>query len=195
LLDLAIRDSTDNAKSLDNVMRSLGDRYSGAHGFTRDDLIATVRKVTGRDFEEFWRRYVSGVEEIPWNEYLRAAGWEVSFTEEPAVDGRIGSIPPAVQGGRWRAVAMPGSAAAAAGLRTGDELVRINGRPIIDATDVTAVVRTIGRGANVVVNVVRDSLPVTIRFQAGTYQRVRARLRDLSVQTDRMRRIRAGIVR
>jgi predicted metalloprotease with PDZ domain len=195
LLDLAIRDSTDNAKSLDTVMRFLGDRYSGAHGFTRDDLIATVRKATARNFEEFWRRYVSGVEEIPWNEYLRAAGWEVSFSEEPAVDGRIGSIPPAVQGGRWRAVALPGSAAAAAGLRTGDELVRINGRTIIDGTDVTAVVRTIGRGATVVVQVVRDSQPVTIRFAAGTYQRVRARLRDLPAQTDRMRRIRAGIVR
>jgi len=111
------------------------------------------------------------------------------------VDARIGSIPPAVQGGRWRAVASPGSVAEAAGLRTGDELVRINGRAIIDGTDVTAAVRAIGPRAPVVIDVVRDSQPVTIRFLAGTYSRVRAQLRDLAAPTAKMRRIRAGLLR
>src|SRR5205807_1146388 len=83
------------------------------------------------------------------------------------------SIPPAVQGGRWRAVAAPGSTAETAGLRTGDELVRINGRAILDGTDVTAAVRAVGPGARVVVDVVRDGRPVTIRFSAGAYHRVR----------------------
>src|SRR3989441_1721232 len=151
LLDLAIRDSTDNAKSLDDVMRYLFAHFAGERGFTRDDLIASVRAATGHNFEEFWQRYVSGVDEIPWNDYVRAAGWEVVFSEEPAIDARISSIPPAVQGGRWRAVAAPGSAAAAAGLRTGDELVGINGRAIIDGNDVTAIVRGIARNATVAV--------------------------------------------
>ena len=195
LLDLAIRDSTDNAKSLDDVMRHLAERYTGAHGFTRDDLIATVRNTTGYDFAEFWRLYVSGVNEIPWNDYLRAAGWSVVFTEAPAVDGRIGSIPPAVQGGRWRAVATPGSAAMAAGLRTGDELVRIDGRVIIDGNDVTAAVRAIGPNASVAVDIVRDGQPLTIRFHAATYQRVRAQLRDLPAPTETMRRIRVSLLR
>ena len=194
LLDLAIRDSTSNAKSLDDVMRHLADHYSGAHGFTRDDLLKAVRRATGRDFTEFWRLYVSGVTEIPWNDYLRAAGWDVVFTEEPAVDARIGSIPPAIQGGRWRAVASPGSVAAAAGLHTGDELVRINHQTIIDGTDVTAAVRAIGRNMPVVVEVVRDSQPLTIRFHAGSYRRVRAQLRDLPAPTDAMRRIRASLL-
>jgi predicted metalloprotease with PDZ domain len=110
------------------------------------------------------------------------------------VDARIGSIPPAVQGGRWRAVAVPGSAAEAAGLRTGDELVRINRRSIIDGTDVTAAVRAIGPRAEVVVDVVRDGRPVMIRFFAGSYNRVRAQLRDVGGATEKMRRIRAGLV-
>ena len=195
LLDLAIRDSTDNARSLDDVMRYLFDHYAGEHGFTRDELVASVRSATGRNFDEFWRLYVSGLSEIPWNDYVKAAGWEVAFSDEAAVDARIGSIPPAIQGGRWRAVATPGSTAANAGLRTGDELVRINGRPIIDGSDVTVIARGIALDDTVVVDVVRDTQQRTIRFQAGTYRRVRAQLRDLSAPTAKMQRIRAGLVR
>jgi predicted metalloprotease with PDZ domain len=195
LLDLAIRDSTDNAKSLDDVMRYLMAHNSAARGFTRDDLVAALRGATGKNFDEFWRLYVTGATEIPWNDFLKAAGWRVAFSEMPAVDARIASIPPSVQGGRWRAVATPGSAAAAAGLQTGDELVRINRRDIIDGTDVTAAVQSIRRGAPVVVEVVRDSQPLTVRFRAGTYRRVRAQLRDLLIRTPRMRRIRAGLLK
>jgi predicted metalloprotease with PDZ domain len=194
LLDLAIRDSTDNAKSLDDVMRYLLAHYAGDHGFTRDELVAAVRSATGRNFAELWRLYVSGATEIPWDDYLRAAGWKVVFTDTPDIDARIGSIPPAVQGGRWRAVAAPGSAAETAGLRTGDELVRITGRPILDGTDVSAAVRSVGPGAAVVVDVVRDGQPLAIRFRAGTYTRVRAQLRDVAAPTARMRRIRAGLL-
>jgi len=194
LLDLAIRDSTDNAKSLDDVMRFLFDHYAGERGFTSDELRAAIRTATGPHFEEFWRRYVSGTTDIPWDDFLKAAGWRVSFTTQTATDARIGSIAPAVQGGRWRAVAIPGSAAATAGLVTGDELVRINGRDIVDGSDVSAVVRSVAAGRPVTIQVARGGLPVTIRFTAGTYQQMRAVLTDLPEQTDRMRRIRAGIV-
>jgi len=192
LLDLAIRDSTDNARSLDDVMRFLMRHYSGDHGFTRDQLVEAVRSATGCNFEEFWRLHVSGTSDIPWNDYLKAAGWRLALTKTPAVDARIGSIPPAVPGGRWRAVA-PLGAAWLAGLRTGDELVRINRRDIIDGTDVTAAVRSIRPGATVIVDVMRNNQPITIRFHAGRYEREHAALRDLSVQTTKMRRIRAGL--
>jgi len=194
LLDLAIRDSTDNARSLDDVMRHLHEQFAGQRGFTRADLLASVNRTTGHDFTEFWRLYASGTSEIPWNDYLRAAGWEVDFIDEPAVDARIGAIPPAVQGGRWRAVVAPGSVAESAGLRTGDELVRINGRSVVDGTDVTAAVRRIAARDPVVVNVVREDRPLTIRFDAGWYQRTRARLRDLPELTEKMRRIRTGLL-
>ena len=196
LLDLAIRDSTDNTKSLDDVMRYLFDHFAGDRGFTRDDLIAAVRSATGLDFQEFWRRYVSNAPpgEIPWNEFVKAAGWEVAFSEEPAVDARISAIAPAVQGGHWRAVITPGSAAAAAGLLTGDELLRVNGRRVIDASDVNAVTRSARVGARIVVELVRNNQPLTVSFRAGTYNRVRAQLRDLPSPSAKMQRIRSSLL-
>ena len=194
LLDLAIRDSTDNAKSLDDVMRYLFDHHAGERGFTSEDLQTAIHTATGLDFQAFWRRYVSGTAEIPWDDFLRAAGWTIAFREEPAADSRIAAIPPAVQGGRWRAVALPGSAAAAAGLRTGDELVRVNGRVILDGSDLTAVLRGVATGTTVAVNVVRDGTPQTIRFAAVPYPRLRAALRDLPDGSEEMRRVRTGIL-
>lgn len=194
LLDLAIRDSTVNARSLDDVMRYLFDHYAGERGFTSDDLVKSVRAATDHDFSDFWRRYVRGATEIPWNDFLRAAGWEVEFRTEPAVDARIGTLSPAVQDGRVRAIALPGSAAAAADLRTGDELVRVNGRPIEDARHVAAALRGARPGTPITVEVLRDGVPLAIRFRAGRYGRTVAALRDLPERTDAMRRIRSGIL-
>ncbi|HKC39131.1 MAG TPA: hypothetical protein VKC15_06295, partial [Gemmatimonadales bacterium] len=97
LLDLAIRDSTDNAKSLDDVMRYLFDHFAGERGFTSQEVRTAIRAAAGPDLQDFWRRYVSGTVEIPWDDYVKTAGWAVRFVEQESVDARIASIPPAVQ--------------------------------------------------------------------------------------------------
>ena len=51
-----------------------------------------------------------------------------------------------------------------------------------------------GPRAEAVVEIVRDGRPFMIRFSAGTYNRVRAQLRDVPTPTARMRRIRAGLM-
>jgi len=79
-------------------------------------------------------------------------------------------------------------------LVTGDELVRVNGRDIVDGGDVTSAVRAVRSGGLVTVQVMRAGQPVTIRFTAGTYGQVRAVLADLPDQAERMRRIRSGIL-
>jgi predicted metalloprotease with PDZ domain len=49
LLDLEIRRLTNNAKSLDDVMRAAWARYSGAHGYTAAEFRALVSEVAGHD--------------------------------------------------------------------------------------------------------------------------------------------------
>jgi predicted metalloprotease with PDZ domain len=76
MLDLAIRDATDNRKSLDDVMRLMNEEYArkGAPYNGDDAIEAAVEKVAGVSFADFFRRYVAGVDEIPYDKFLSTAG-------------------------------------------------------------------------------------------------------------------------
>jgi predicted metalloprotease with PDZ domain len=82
LLDLEIRFRTQNQKSLNDVFLYLlktnglpKPGFEEAHGF-RDavELIVKQAAPNKADFGEFFAKYVSGVEEIPWNDFLDHAG-------------------------------------------------------------------------------------------------------------------------
>jgi predicted metalloprotease with PDZ domain len=90
LLDLTIRDATDNRKSLDDVLRRMNDDYARAGKYYNDSdgIRAAVEEVSGKSFEEFFRRYVSGAGEIPYNDFLAIAGLELkTSTAQPANHG------------------------------------------------------------------------------------------------------------
>ena len=76
LLDLAIRDATDNHKSLDDVLRRMNDEYAKSGKFYNesDGIRAVVEEVAGKSFEEFFRRYVAGADEIPYDDFFSVAG-------------------------------------------------------------------------------------------------------------------------
>lgn len=79
MLDLTIRDATDNRRSLDDVLRRMNQEYARAGKFYDDSngIRAAVEEVSGKSFENFFRRYVSGTDEIPYNQFLGFAGLEL----------------------------------------------------------------------------------------------------------------------
>jgi predicted metalloprotease with PDZ domain len=76
LLDVLIRDATDNHASLDDVLREMNDKFARHGRFYRDtdDIRAVAEHVAGRGLKEFFYRYVSGTEELPFEEVLALAG-------------------------------------------------------------------------------------------------------------------------
>lgn len=76
LLDLAIRDATNNRQSLDDVLRRMNVKYARAGKLYpgSEGIRAMVEEVAGKSFADFFRRYVSGTEEIPYNDFLSPAG-------------------------------------------------------------------------------------------------------------------------
>ena len=83
LLDLEIRRRTNNAKSLDDVMRMLyADFYKRSRNYSPADFQKVCETIAGGSLEQFFARYVRGREELPYNEFLAAAGLQLSTTGE-----------------------------------------------------------------------------------------------------------------
>ena len=76
LLDLAIRDATDDRKSLDDVMRRMNEEYAKQGKFYDDSegVRRVIEEVAGKSFQDFFAKYVSGTAEIPYKEFLSIAG-------------------------------------------------------------------------------------------------------------------------
>jgi predicted metalloprotease with PDZ domain len=97
LLDIEIRRATNNARSLDDVMRLAWRRYSGARGFTPDEFRALVSEVAGRDLSA-------------WLQQALASTDELDYTQVPWLGLRIrNDAPPAPRA--WLGLAISGTGA------------------------------------------------------------------------------------
>jgi predicted metalloprotease with PDZ domain len=132
LLDIMIRDATDNKRSLDNVMRELYDStYRKGRGFTNDDWWRAVsRAAGGKSFAEFERRYIDGREPLPYDSVLPLAG--LKLLVERSVLPSLGVATSADDEGQRVMQLVVGGAGSAAGVKLGDYLLTIGG---IDVSD------------------------------------------------------------
>ncbi len=113
--------------SLDDVMRALyRDFYLRGRGFTADDLLAVIKRVAGRDYTDFFRRHVFGVEVPPYDRILGHAGYRVEkVTRKTPHLGVLNARP--AQGGLELVRLEPNSPATRAGLAPGDVILKIDG--------------------------------------------------------------------
>ena len=132
LLDVTIRDASDNKHSLDTVMRELYETtYKKGRGFTHDDFWGAVRRAAnGKAFDEFERQYIDGRELYPWATALRSAGLRLVPDSTPRI-GVTTSVGPT--GAILVVNVDPASAAAQAGVRPGDALASVGGVPVANA--------------------------------------------------------------
>lgn len=125
LLDILIRDATNNRASLDNVMRRLYETtYKRGRGFTPADWWGEVsRAAGGKSFTDFARRYVDGREPLPVDSVLRLAGLQArsDTTRNPRLGIQTATDSSGVAVTQLSAT----GAGAAAGLRLGDRIVSI----------------------------------------------------------------------
>jgi predicted metalloprotease with PDZ domain len=103
LLDLSILHDTRGASGLDHVMRTLfTDFYQRGRGFSTEDLIRVINRITRNSYEGFFSRYVSGTDVPPYETIFGYAGYQVerSTRKFPNLGvnlnemGRVTSVPP-----------------------------------------------------------------------------------------------------
>ncbi|BAY07594.1 M61 family metallopeptidase [Calothrix sp. NIES-2098] len=126
LLDLLIRAKHGNKYSLDDVMRQMWQQFGKAEiGFTPEELQAVIESVAGIDLGDFFKRYLHGTEELPFNEYLAPFGLQLAAEseEEPYLGVKVNTE----NGREIIKFVEAGSPAQQAGIDPGDELLAING--------------------------------------------------------------------
>ena len=133
LLDILIRDASDNAGSLDTVMREIyTSTFKRGAGFTNDQWWTAVsRAAAGKSFADFERRYIDGRDPFPYDSVLPLAGLRlvVDRTVQPSLGV---SASPDEEGLRVMQIVISGPGATA-GVQLGDYLLTVGGLDVNDA--------------------------------------------------------------
>jgi len=130
LLDLEIRKRSNNAKSLDDVMRYLyAEFFKKNRNYTPADFQKACELMAGSSLDDFFNRYVRATEELDYNAALEAAGLRLDTTgpsdspiEKVTFGAELGQEGERLVVRRVNA----GSPAYEQGLNAGDEIVALD---------------------------------------------------------------------
>jgi predicted metalloprotease with PDZ domain len=193
MLDLKVRDVTNNRKSLDDVLRALNTQFAKRGRFYNDseDIRAVAAGVAGQSLDQFFARYVSGTDEIPYDDFLALAGWGLKAgTHSRANVGfrleRGAGAEPAV------AELQENSSAAAAGLQQGDVLLELDGAPPPRSTERWA--REHAPNELVKVRFRRGGDERDVSFHLGRSEERRYEIEELPHASEKQVRIREGLL-
>ncbi len=198
LLDILIRDASNNLKSLDDVFRELyRTTYLEGTGFTEQQWWDAVQRNSGgRSYEEFWARYIDGRDPYPWDRVLPLAG--LTLRADSNLVPRLG-VSTDVDSAGVRVVALvPDGAAIDAGVRVGDYLTRVGDVRVRGAEfgdEFRARYARAGRGTPLDITVRRDGETVQLTGELRVEAEVRYAIEEDPRATTKARRIREGILR
>jgi len=130
LLDILIRDASDNRHSLDHVLRGLyGSAYKQGRGFTTADWWSAVSSAAnGTSFVAFAARYIDGRDPFPLDSVLALAGLLAHTERVP----RIGVLTQMDGPSLVVVTVQETGAAGLAGVHAGDVLVSVGDIPVDD---------------------------------------------------------------
>jgi predicted metalloprotease with PDZ domain len=91
VLDAKIRTATNGAKTLDDLMRTMYQRYSGARGFTEDQFRAAAQEIAGMDLSAWFTKTLQTTEELDYTEALDWFGVRFLAHDKPTGKAWLGA--------------------------------------------------------------------------------------------------------
>jgi predicted metalloprotease with PDZ domain len=184
LLDIAIRQATQGARSMDDVMRLMLERHSGDRGFNGRDIEETVEEVCRCDVSPLFDRHVrGGGDAVDFDRYLAPLGWRAAVEWQPATwdnqperDLRIWGWVPDGEDAVRLIVTNPESIWGRAGLHTLDRLVSINAVPVRSWPELRGALVRSRMGDTLVVEVMRDAGPFRATVMVAGFNRPSVRI-------------------
>jgi predicted metalloprotease with PDZ domain len=170
-------------------MRALyRDFYQKGKGFTTEDMIGIINRLTKHDYREFYRKYVSGVEVPPYDAIVGYAGYQAKMTARTSPTIGVG-LDRSNEGVRISRVT-PGGQAAQAGLRVGDIVLSADGADL--RNDPQALISKLNEkiGQQVRLSIKRGAQEITSRLVVSTRNDVSYKLLELPNSTPAQIKIR-----
>jgi len=197
LIDIMIRDGSDNHSSLDDVMRTLyNSAYKAGRGFTPDEWWATVTKAAnGKSFRDFSARFVDGRQPFPYDQVFPLAGLRVARDTSRVPQLGIASLQDST--GLHVTQVLAESSAAAAGVQPGDQLISVGGFNADDPNWTENFRSRYARqaeGTALPVVIKRDGAQQTLTAHLHFVLRIESRLVEDSRASSKAKRIRAGLL-
>jgi len=194
LLDILIRDRTNNTKSLDDVLRAMNKDFAKQGKFYRDslDVRLEAEKVAGGSFEDFFQKYISGTEPFPYQQVFGLAGLELRTTEHRSAT--LGFAGEREASGVFIVRAVdPEGLAAQAGLRVGDAVFSWNGGEVPRRP--ARWVMEQKPGDLLALRIRREDKELSAEFKLGEIKETAYEVSEDSHSTEKARRIREGLLR
>ena len=193
LLDIMIRDRTDNQHSLDDVLRTMNQDFAKSGKYYRDslDVRLTAEKITGGSLESFFSNYVSGSQALPYSDVFAKAG--LTLQEKETVRPALGFSVQRDPNGPWTVASVDaGSNAEKSGLQVGDELIRWNSGDIPRRPEHWASQQKPGEELHLRVRRGEKEESLNVRF--GEIRETFYQVMESPAAGDRARRIRDGML-
>lgn len=197
LIDAEIQRASKGEASLDDVLRSAYDRYSGDLGYTESEFIELASEVAGEDLSDWFEQLVHEPGEFNYQPALDWFGLEFEAPKEASkikyfpvpeepVDlerGWLGASMSA-DGGLLKVTSVPSNTpAAAAGLCVDDEVIAVD-QSRVDAKQLNRLVALLGAGTEVELLIARQGLLRILTVTLGEEPRETWRLRFREDMTD-----------
>lgn len=161
LLDLSIRHDTNAASGLDDVFRALyNEEFKKGSGFTIDELIAIINRITKKNYQPFFDKYIYGVEVPDYDAIFGYAGYQVLRVKR--ADADFGFFVRPRNGGYGINSVTPGGPSDKAGLRAGDVIMKVDGTPALQAAFSPLA------GKTVKLTVMRDGAEIELSMNVGS---------------------------
>jgi predicted metalloprotease with PDZ domain len=194
ILDFRIRDATNGAKSIDDVMRSMYQRFNGKK-FTSQDVQSAVEQACGCNTRDIFDRYVFNAGAIDFNRYLEPMGLKPTLTWAPARDADGKPQPDLRAWAYERAgslklrVSDPESIWGKAGLHTGDDVVSINGVQAKTWPEFRAIFGKIAVGDSSTLVIRRGGATISKTVIATGYDRPNVSIESIVGASEKQRRL------
>ncbi len=193
LLDLLIRDRTDGNKSFDDVLVAMWEQFGKAEiGFTEFQLKTIIEAIAHQNLTEFYDRYIHGVDELPFDEYLAPFGVKLRSLE--ATIPYLGLTVKSEHGKETIKAVASNSPAHLAGIDPGDELLAIDGFKVT-AEQLNDRLKYYQPGAQIALSIFHADRLLTVNLTLAAPQPQQYQLQVLEDLSDRQQQLLKGWTR